>query len=158
MISRSWTVHFMVNFIGQNKCFHQIFHRIPWPYIHGSRHQNRHPKWFSSIVMVKDLFLQNGGKCNAFTYTSHIQLLKKYYNLCKGTYPSYLVLKVYNGLCSSNRDMVQNMLLQWPWLWKVRINSICGFLDLENIDLDTKIVILSVLVQKLWSKTKWCPM
>ena len=27
------------------------------------------------------------------------------------------------------------------------------FLDLKNIDLDTKIVILSALVQKLWPKT-----
>ena len=31
-------------------------------------------------------------------------------------------------------------------------------LDLKDIDLDTKIVILSVLVQKLWSKTSFCKM
>ena len=30
--------------------------------------------------------------------------------------------------------------------------------DLKNIDLDMKIVILSVFVQKLWSKTSFCIM
>ena len=30
--------------------------------------------------------------------------------------------------------------------------------DLKNIDLDTKIVILSALVPKLWSKTSFCIM
>ena len=37
-------------------------------------------------------------------------------------------------------------------------NGTIGFLDLKNIDLDTKIVILSALVQKLWSKTSFCIM
>ena len=31
-------------------------------------------------------------------------------------------------------------------------------LTLKNIDLDTKIVILSTLVQKLWLKTDYCKM
>ena len=33
-----------------------------------------------------------------------------------------------------------------------------GLLDLKNIDLDTKIVILSALAQKLWSKMSFCIM
>ena len=37
-------------------------------------------------------------------------------------------------------------------------NGGIGFLDLKNIDLDNKIVILSALVQKLWSKTSVCIM
>ena len=37
-------------------------------------------------------------------------------------------------------------------------NGTIGFLDLKNIDLDNKIVILSALVQKLWSKTSLCIM
>ena len=32
------------------------------------------------------------------------------------------------------------------------------FLTLKNIDLDTKIIILSALVRKLWSKTSFCIM
>ena len=32
-------------------------------------------------------------------------------------------------------------------------NGTIGFLDLKNMDLDTKIAILNDLVQKLWSKT-----
>ena len=32
------------------------------------------------------------------------------------------------------------------------------FLYLKNIDLDTKMIILSALVQKLWSKTSFCIM
>ena len=53
-----------VKVIGQNK-WHN---RIPWPQKHSSRHQNRHPKSFSSKVMVKDIFLHNGGQYNAFAY------------------------------------------------------------------------------------------
>ena len=39
-------------------------------YKHRSGHQNHHPKWFSSKVMVKDIFLHNGGQRNAFAYTA----------------------------------------------------------------------------------------
>ena len=41
---------------------------------------------------------------------------------------------------------------------EIKINGTIGFLDLKIIDLDTKNVILSALVKKLWSKTyfaKW---
>ena len=40
----------------------------------------------------------------------------------------------------------------------VKTNRNMRFFDLKNIDLDTKIVILSALVQKLWSKTSFCIM
>ena len=33
----------------------------------------------------------------------------------------------------------------------VKTNATIGFLDLNNMDLDTKIIILSALVEKLWS-------
>ena len=39
-------------------------HHIPWlqKQLHRRRHQKHHPiaKWFSSKVMVKNVFLQNG--------------------------------------------------------------------------------------------------
>ena len=41
---------------------------------------------------------------------------------------------------------------------QVKINGIITILDLKNIDLDTKIIILRALVQKLWSKTSFCIM
>ena len=41
----------------------------------------------------------------------------------------------------------------WPWKVKVIINGTIRSLDLKNIDLDAKIVILSALVQKFWSKS-----
>ena len=41
---------------------------------------------------------------------------------------------------------------------RVKTNGTIGFLNLKNIDLDTKIIILSALVQKLWSKTSFCIM
>ena len=39
---------------------------------------------------------------------------------------------------------------------KIKLNGTIGFLDLKTILLDTKIVILSALVQKLWSTTSFC--
>ena len=50
------------------------------------------------------------------------------------------------------------------WTWNVRERITLATIvqkkvfDLKNIDLDTKIVILSVLVQKLWSRTPFCTM
>ena len=61
---RSWP--WKVKVIGQNKWHHQI----PWPWKHISRCQNRHPKCLSWKVMVKDVFLLNGGKCNTFAYVT----------------------------------------------------------------------------------------
>ena len=37
-------------------------------------------------------------------------------------------------------------------------NSTIGFLDLQNINLDAKIIVISAFVQKLWSKTSFCIM
>ena len=62
IFQRSWP--WKVKVIGQNK-WHN---RMPWPQKHSSRHQNCHPKSFSSKVMVKDIFLRNGGQCNVFAY------------------------------------------------------------------------------------------
>ena len=39
-----------------------------------------------------------------------------------------------------------------------KINGTIRFLDLKNIDLDTKIVILRALVQKLRSQVEFCKM
>ena len=38
--------------------------------LHRPRHQNLHPKYFSSKVIVKDIFLHNGGQRNAFAYVT----------------------------------------------------------------------------------------
>ena len=40
----------------------------------------------------------------------------------------------------------------------VKRNGTIRFLDHKNTDLDTKIIILSALVQKLWSKMYFCKM
>ena len=37
-----------------------------------------------------------------------------------------------------------------------KINGTIGFLDLENIDIDIKIVALSALLTKLWPKMSFC--
>ena len=37
-------------------------------------------------------------------------------------------------------------------------NGTIGFLDLKNIDLDAKIIVISGLVQKLWPKMSFCIM
>ena len=65
VISQRWWP-WNVKIIGQNKWHHQI----PWPWKYISRCQNRHPKCLSSKVMVKDLFLHNGGQRNTFAYVS----------------------------------------------------------------------------------------
>ena len=64
ILQRSWP--WKVKVIGQNKWHHQL----PWPQKHRSRHQNLHPKCFSSKVIVKDIFLHNGGQRNTFTYVT----------------------------------------------------------------------------------------
>ena len=64
ILQRFWP--WMVKVTGQNKWHH----RIPWLQKHRSRHQNSHPNCFSSNVNVKDVFLQNNGKRNAFAYIS----------------------------------------------------------------------------------------
>ena len=64
ILQMSWP--WKVKIIGQNKWHYQI----PWPQKHRSRHQNFHPKCFSSKVIVKDIFLHNGGQRNAFGYVT----------------------------------------------------------------------------------------
>ena len=38
----------------------------------------------------------------------------------------------------------------------LKLNCIIGFLNQENMDLDTKIIFLNALFQRLWSKTYLC--
>ena len=64
ILQRSWP--WKVKVILQNK-WHQ---QLPWPQKHRSRHQNLHPKYFSSKVIVTDIFLHNGGQHNAFVYVT----------------------------------------------------------------------------------------
>ena len=64
ILQRSWP--WKVKVIGKNKWRQQL----PWPQKHRPRHQNLHPKYFSSKVIVKDIFLHNGGQRNAFAYVT----------------------------------------------------------------------------------------
>ena len=62
----------------------------------------------SSKVMVKDIFLQNGGQHNAFAYVSHSNC-SKCFRLFEGSARSYTVLKFGNNLSSRNQGMTQNV-------------------------------------------------
>ena len=57
---------------------------------HGSRHLHSHHKEFSSKVMVKDVFLQNGGQYNVFEYVSHVQTAQDIFTFCKLFTQAYL--------------------------------------------------------------------
>ena len=80
----------------------------------------------------------------------------------KGFYSSYLVSKFGNVLPIRSWNISRNLIFQRSWPWKVKVieqnNGTIAFLDLKNIVLDTEIVTLSPLVQKLWSKTSFCIM
>ena len=105
MISqRSWP--WKVKVIGQNKWHHQI----PWPWKHISRCQNHHPKCLTLKVMVKDVFLYNGGQRNAFAYVSRSDRSRCFWFIERPD-PSYPVLKFGNNLSSRNRDMAQSVIL-----------------------------------------------
>ena len=114
IIQRSWP--WKVKVMGQNKWHHQI----PWPQKHSSRHQNCHPKSFSSKVMVKDIFLHNGGQYNAFAYikcSNH----PRYFFICCKALTQAIVLKFSNILPINNWDMAQNVIMQRSWPWKVKV-------------------------------------
>ena len=66
-----------------------------------SRHPNHFSKRFKSKLMVKDIFLQYGGQCNAFA-TSNAQTTQDIFNSYKGVYSSYLHAKFGNVLCINN--------------------------------------------------------
>ena len=100
--------HWKVKVIRQNK-WHQ---QLPWPQKHRLRHQNLHPKCFSSKVIVKDIFLHNGGQRNAFAYVTCSNRPRYFFHLLKGLNPSYLVLKFGNILPITNWDMAQNVISQ----------------------------------------------
>ena len=73
-------------------------------------------QFFSFGVPIVDWMAVSGKKITHF-HTSLSKRLKIFFNLLKGFYPSYLVLKFGNILPTSNRDMAQNMISQrsWPW-------------------------------------------
>ena len=104
---RSWP--WKVKVIGQNKWRHEI----SWPWKHISRCQNHHPKCLTSKVMVKVVFLYNGGQRNAFAYVSRSNHSRFFFffNFLKGPDPSYPVLKSGNNLSCRNRDMAQSVIL-----------------------------------------------
>ena len=60
-------------------------------------------------VMVKDVFLLNGGKRNTFAYVTHSSC-SDVFDILKGPDSNYPVLKLGDDLSSRNRDMVQNMI------------------------------------------------
>ena len=47
--------------------------------------------------------------------------LRVFFDLLKGSDPSYRVLKFGNILPISNGDMAKNVILQWLWPWKVKV-------------------------------------
>ena len=93
-----------VQVIGQNKWHHQI----PWPYKHIPTCKNRHPKCLRSKVMVKEVFLHNGGQCNTFAYVLRSNCSRCYFHLLKGPDPCHPVLKFGENLSGRNWDMAQS--------------------------------------------------
>ena len=63
ILQRSWP--WKVKVIGQKNSTIRFLDRK-----NRSRHQNCNPKCFSSKVMVKDIFLHNGGQRNVFAYVT----------------------------------------------------------------------------------------
>ena len=142
-----------VKVIGKNKWHH----RVPWLQKHRSRHQNRHPTCFSSKVMVKNVCLHNDGQGNAFACVTRSNrsryLLIRWKALTQAIL--YSNLGTLCALYGSKSDFtkVMTLIVQGQ---RLKQNDTIGFLELRNIDLDTKIIILSVLVQKLRSKAYFC--
>ena len=117
-----------VKVIGQNKWHH----RIPWPQKHRSRHQNCHPKCFSSKVMVKNIFLDNGGQRNTFVYVIRSYCSRYFLMFWKGPTQCYLVLKFSNILPFNNWDMAEMWFRKFPWtfIWhKLGLNTLSHYRD-----------------------------
>ena len=106
-----------VKVTGKNKWHYQISR----PQKHRTRCQNHHPKCLSSKVMVKDIFLHNGGQRNTFAYVIRSNHSIYFFILLKGPDASYLVLNFGNMLLINNWDMAQNMISQRSWSWKVKV-------------------------------------
>ena len=100
---------------------HKWHNQLPWPQKHRSRHQNLHPKCFSSKVIIKDIFLHNGGQRNAFAYVKRSNRPRCVFHLLKGLNPGYLVLKFGNILLVNSWDMAQNVISQRSSPWKVKV-------------------------------------
>ena len=93
----------------------------------------------------------------------HIQTTQDIFILLKGAAPSYLVLKFGNFLHINNWYMAQNVISQRSGPWKVKIIGQNKWhhqvpWPWKHIYLDAKIVLLSALGWKLWSKTSFCIM
>ena len=136
-----------VKVIGQNKWHHQI----PWPWRHISRCQNHHPKCITLKVMVKDLFLYNGGQRNAFAYVSRSNRSRCFFNLLKGTDSSYPVLKFGNNLSCRNRVMAQSVILYSCDLEKSR-----SIMKLIKFCSAMRILPMSVHVKFRWNLIASC--
>ena len=89
-----------------------------------------HPKCFSSKVMVKDVFLQNGDQCNTFRYVSHSgRSWQDVFNLLRGLDPNYVVKLWWQpGIDPAVTEIWPKMWFyrSWPWTsrWSVKVNSI----------------------------------
>ena len=134
MISqRSWP--WKVKIKGQNKwCLW-----IPWPYKDRSRHQNHDRMCFSSQIMVKDVFLQNGGEHNihnAFAYVS----LQTVQERIKQTIWRTMTL------CDANYAMKEQLhlivtcnnltILPWIFIWyKLGLNTLSHYGDRAPVTL-----------------------
>ena len=115
ILQRSWP--WKVKVIGQNKWHRQL----PWPQKHRSRHQNLRPKCFSSNVIVKNIFLHNGGQRNTFAYVSRSNRSGCFLICWKAPTQATLVLKFGDNLSSRNRDVAQSVILYSSWPWKVKV-------------------------------------
>ena len=110
---RSWP--WKVKVIGQNKWYHQI----PWPWKHISRCQNHHPKCLTLKVMVKDIFLYNGGQRNTFAYVSRSNWLKIFFYLLKGHRPKLFCVKLWQQFVQQKPEI-------WSKVWFYIIVTLKG--------------------------------
>ena len=103
ILQRSWP--WKVKVIGKNKWRQQL----PWPQKHRPRHQNLHPKCFSSKVIVKDIFLHNGGQRNASAYATRSNRLRYFFIYWKASTQAILCLSL-TTFCSLITAI-------WPKTW-----------------------------------------
>ena len=113
--------------------------------------------------MFKDVFLHSRGQLNAFAYITRSNSSEYFFLFIERVWPKLSCVQMWQHFALLIIEI-------WPKMWfykdrdlersrsQVKTNGTIGFLDLKNIDLDTKIIILSALVQKLWSTTSFCIM
>ena len=63
------------------------------------RHQNRHPKCFSSKVVDKDIFFfHNGGQCNTFMHAVYVSCLECFYLFIERPLPKLPCVKKFSNI------------------------------------------------------------